>query len=57
MVDDPPKDRLLCVLCDAVAIQKGKKSADEIVKRHVHKGVMRPHRVCCQGKSKSKKAK
>lgn len=45
---DPPKSRLVCALCEQKAAERGEKSSDELVGRHVHKGRMVPVRTCCQ---------
>jgi hypothetical protein len=47
LVDDPPAGRMLCSFCEAKATAAGHRPADEIAGRHVHKGVVRAHRVCC----------
>lgn len=49
--DDPPQDRLVCAFCEAAAARKGKPSADKLAGRHVHRGVLKAHRVCCKGAS------
>lgn len=43
-----PGDRLLCQYCEAKAIAAGEKPADKLAKRHIHLGVLRPHRICCR---------
>lgn len=47
---DPPKNRLLCELCEFKAIQRRQKPADELAGRHVHKGRMVPQQTCCEAK-------
>lgn len=44
----PPEERLLCVPCERNAVDHGQPTADELAGRHVHLGVMKPHRVCCR---------
>lgn len=47
--DDPPKDRLVCAFCEAKAERMGQPSSDSLAGRHVHRGVLKAHRVCCEG--------
>ena len=49
LLDAPPAKRLLCVYCEARATATGRPTADTMVGKHVHKGVMRAHRTCCCG--------
>ncbi len=42
-----PGDRLICQRCEQIAANQRLPSADEICGRHVHVGVLRPRRVCC----------
>jgi hypothetical protein len=44
----PPEGRILCERCEAMATAAGKKPADEIAGRHVHRGGVRPYRTCCR---------
>lgn len=46
LTDDPPRERLLCTVCEAKAVAAGLATADEMLERHIHLGEMRPHRVC-----------
>lgn len=47
LANDPPKDRLLCVHCEAMAQRFRMPSADSLAGRHVHRGVLVPTQVCC----------
>ena len=47
LVNDPPKDRLLCTVCESRATAAEEKPADKLAGRHVHLGVLKAHRVCC----------
>jgi len=46
--DKPPKDRLLCARCEAIAVEHGEPPASKLVGRHMHIGVMKPVRLCCR---------
>lgn len=46
---DPPKDRLLCARCEALAVRHGQPSATALTSRHVCVGEIRAHRLCCMG--------
>jgi hypothetical protein len=48
LVDEPPKERLLCLYCEVKATAAKQKGADKIAGRHVHRGVLKAHRVCCR---------
>lgn len=43
-----PGERLLCVHCEAKATAAKEKPADKLARRHVHLGVLRPHKLCCR---------
>lgn len=45
--DDPPSDRLVCAFCEAKAARMGEPTADALAGRHVHRGILKAHRVCC----------
>lgn len=44
----PPKDRLLCSHCEALAVAAGEPAASKLAKRHVCVGVLRAVRLCCR---------
>jgi hypothetical protein len=44
---DPPRDRLLCEFCEAMAKRKSLPSGDSLAGRHVHRGVLVARRSCC----------
>lgn len=46
--EDPPKERLLCTVCESNAVAHGEKTADELAGRHVCLGKMKAHRICCK---------
>ena len=48
LTENPPKERLLCERCEMLAVAAGEKTADKLAGRHVHVGVVRAHRTCCQ---------
>lgn len=48
LTDNPPENRLLCVGCEKKAVAAGEKPADKLAGRHVHLGVLKPHRICCR---------
>lgn len=45
--ENPPKDRLLCVRCEAIAVEAGEKTANKLSGRHVHQGKLKAVRTCC----------
>ncbi len=47
-LEQPPDGRLLCAVCESKAVQAGEMTAEQLAGRHVHIGVMRPRRLCCQ---------
>lgn len=49
----PPKDRLLCEMCEFAAKRKGMKSADKIARRHVHVGRIKVEQTCCRHEKES----
>ena len=48
LTDNPPRDRLLCAMCEAKAVAAGEPSAKKLAGRHVHIGRMKPVRLCCR---------
>ena len=48
IVENPPKDRLLCSVCEFRAKQQRLPGADKLAGRHVHIGVLRAHQLCCR---------
>lgn len=48
MVAVPPKDRLVCSVCEALAVAAGEPSSDKLVGRHVHIGRLKAVRECCR---------
>lgn len=50
LVGDPPRGKLLCSYCEAMATAKKMPSGDALAGRHVHRGVLVPQQVCCQKK-------
>ena len=48
LTDDPPKNRLLCSHCEALAVAAGEPTAKQLTGRHIHIGVMKPVRMCCR---------
>lgn len=48
LVSDPPEDRLLCDHCESIAARRELPSSDELVGRHVHRGVLVPRQTCCK---------
>ena len=53
LVDEFPKDRILCARCEAAAIGRGKQSAAKLLgRRHVCIGGVRAYRMCgCSNKN------
>lgn len=48
ILSDVPHDgRIVCETCERRAVKAGEKSTDEIAGKHVHKGVLRAHKTCC----------
>lgn len=47
LTDKPPKGRLLCHFCENNAQAKRQPNADKLAGRHVHRGVLKAHQVCC----------
>ncbi len=45
----PPKGRLLCTRCEALAVKAGELSASMLAARHVHQGKLKAVRTCCLG--------
>lgn len=45
--DNPPTDRLLCELCENIAIRRRLPKADDLAGRHVHLGRIRVEQTCC----------
>lgn len=45
--DDPPESRLLCSVCEAVAVGRGQATSESIAGHHVHIGKLRAVRTCC----------
>lgn len=43
----PPDDRILCERCEAMAVRNGLPNADELAKKHVHKGRTVAVATCC----------
>lgn len=50
LVATPPKGRLLCLFCDYRARRLKMPDSDKLAGRHVHRGVVKAHQVCCQRK-------
>ena len=46
----PGADRILCSRCEAIAVEHGQPTADELAGHHVHIGGVRPYRTCCKDK-------
>lgn len=44
---EPPPDRLVCAVCEAVAIAHGLPASSDLVGRHVCIGRVRAERLCC----------
>jgi len=53
LVSDPPKDRLLCAACEAVASRRELPNADRLAGRHVHRGRLKAYQTCCKGKDRT----
>lgn len=51
-LDAPPVGKILCERCEAVAVERGLPSADELAGRHVHKGRTIAVATCCQSERK-----
>lgn len=48
LTDDPPRDRLLCAVCEARAIAAGEPTAEQLAGRHVCTGQLKVSRLCCR---------
>jgi hypothetical protein len=51
--EDPPADRLLCELCENIAIRRRLPTADQLAGRHIHVGRIRVEQTCCIEKKES----
>lgn len=49
LTDNPPKNRMLCLFCEAKAQAAEQPKADKIAGRHIHRGVLKAVQVCCLG--------
>ena len=50
-LDVPPKDKILCERCEAIAVERGQVSADELAGFHVHKCRTKAVITCCKEES------
>jgi hypothetical protein len=46
--ENPPDNRVVCANCEARAVAKGHPTTDALAGKHVHVGVLRVHKTCCQ---------
>lgn len=44
---DPPKQKLVCNVCETRAVMAGQLTSDELAGRHVHKGRLKAIQYCC----------
>lgn len=49
---EPPPDRLVCAVCEGIAISRGLPSSSELAGRHVCVGRLKAERLCCNTESK-----
>jgi len=49
LTDSPPIDRMLCHFCENNAQAKDQPNAGKLAGRHIHRGVLKAHQVCCGG--------